>query len=218
MPEVDPVSVVYCVGRIGPTGVQLLGSAFAVGENLLATAAHVTQGDDRQLGLLIPKVKSIQDYQDTRDPSVTHTPLRIHAIDPVTDIALLKLDGKLPATVKLGTSDSVAVGEEVFVLGYPHADLARNVLTNFKAIVGAKVITGTPALGVKHLVINTQARMGQSGGPVLYKGNVVGLVVGVFSPIPSGKGIMLGNIDPYTLHQTTHVVSCEYVKEMLADG
>ena len=154
-----------------------------------------------------------------RDRQVRFVPLKIHAIDPITDVALVKTEQGLPfAALNLGSADQVGVGDEVSVLGFPHADLGRNVLTTFKAHVGAKVLTGTSAVGVKHLIINTQSRTGQSGGPVLHHGVGIGLVVGAFSPVAPGKGIMLGNVDPYTLHQTTHVVSAEYVTELLADG
>jgi len=40
------------------------------------------------------------------------------------------------------------------------------------------------------------------------------MVIGSYAPSIEG-GIRLGNIDPYTLHQTTHAVSAEYIASML---
>lgn len=218
MENVDPAQLVFAVGRIGPGGLQLLGTCFSVEQHLLATAAHVTAGDDRQLCVIPAKTKSLNDYQDNRSNQFQFLRASIHSINPTTDVALLKVETKLPAKLRLSSSDAADVGQTVKMWGYPHADLNRAVLTQFSAQVGAKVIVGTAATGVKHLVINSQARTGQSGGPVFLDSAVIGLVVGAFSPVPAGKGIMLGNIDPYTLHQTTHVVSAEYVGELLADG
>ena len=64
---------------------SLLGTAFALGGDKLGTAAHVVGGTDDNLALIIPRQRSLLDYQDSTDSQVQHTPVRIHAIDPIRD-------------------------------------------------------------------------------------------------------------------------------------
>jgi hypothetical protein len=67
----------------------------------------------------------------------------------------------------------------------------------------------------KHAVINIQSRPGQSGSLVFSPkdSTVSGVLIGAWVPGP--PGISLGGIDPRELHQTTHCVSAEYIKDML---
>ena len=68
----------------------------------------------------------------------------------------------------------------------------------------------------KNIVLNIQSRPGQSGSPIVIpeKRILAGILIGSYAPKTNG-GIIIGGIDPQTLHQTTHAVSVEYVKEML---
>jgi S1-C subfamily serine protease len=139
----------------------------------------------------------------------------VAAADPIRGIALLKFDGTAPA-FNLGTSDEVRPGDEVITLGYPHMDFGRLVLTQFTTEIGARILVGSRGLKSKHLLVNTQARVGQSGGPVVSKaGRVVGMVLGSYAP--HGAIVIISGIDPLTLHQTTHAISAEYILEMLRD-
>jgi ABC-type transport system involved in cytochrome bd biosynthesis fused ATPase/permease subunit len=89
------------------------------------------------------------------------------------------------------------------------------VLTLQPAIVGARILIASDGVKTKNIVINTQARSGQSGGPVFDapKSSVVAVLLGSYAP--EGGGMRLGDIDPQTLHQTTHAISAEYLKGML---
>jgi hypothetical protein len=41
------------------------------------------------------------------------------------------------------------------------------------------------------------------------------MITGGYSPTGAAGGIIIGGIDPQTLHQTTHAVSAEYIKGLL---
>lgn len=145
--------------------------------------------------------------------------LKIANYNPIHDICILELvnSGSVTFTYNLGGSDQVGSGSPVVSLGYPHADHGRLVLTQQSSMVGARVLLGAESVKVKHLVLNTQTRPGQSGGPV-FTGDgrsVCAMIVGGYSPAGSTGGISLGGIDPQTLHQTTHAVSAEYITGML---
>ncbi len=212
--------VVLPLARVGAGGAfGLLATCFAVGPNKFATAAHVTGPSDKGLVAIIDKVTSLTDYQDTTDTSCNAAYMKIVVYDPVHDICILELvdEGVVTFQYTLGSSDDVAPGDPVISLGYPHADHGRLVLTQQGSAVGARVLLGVNGLKVKHLVLNTQTRPGQSGGPVFTADGkkVCAMVLGGYSPNGAGSGISLGGIDPQTLHQTTHAVSADYIKILL---
>ncbi|WP_202797108.1 S1 family peptidase [Kribbella flavida] len=214
---IDLSQAVYAIGRNGPSGVQLLGTAFAVGANKIATAYHVVGGDDRDLVMIAPKIAHFSEYQDTADGRVNPLRLKIAAADPVRDLCVLQSDEfSLRFSYGLGSTDSSPPGTPIVTLGFPHANHGRLVLTQQNANVGARVLIENARQKNKHIILNTQAREGQSGGPVLSATmkEVVAILIGSYAP-GGGGGISLGGVDPHTLHQTTHAVSAEYLRAML---
>lgn len=213
----DLSQVVLAVGRQEAGGLGLLGTAFAVSSNRLATAYHVVGADDRGLQLVLPRINSMLDYQDTSDLRINSFPLTMVAADPIRDLCILEIkDLHIEFPYKLGTTDSTPIGAPVATWGFPHANFGRMVLTQQQAHVGARILIENSGRKNKHIVLNTQAREGQSGGPVLdtTTGTVVAVLLGSYAP-GGGGGISLGGVDPATLHQTTHAISAEYLKEML---
>jgi glycine cleavage system aminomethyltransferase T len=65
------------------------------------------------------------------------------------------------------------------------------------------------------IILNVQARPGQSGSPVLLSDGrtIAAMIIGSYAP-RAGGGISLGGVDPHTLHQTTHAISAEYIREL----
>jgi len=214
----DISQVVYTLGRKEPSGVSLLGTAFAVSNDKVATAYHVVGPSDENLVLVLPRVQSLSDYQDTTDRSLRTIPVSMAAPDPIRDIAVLQLPKtfRMNFTYSLTGSDYAPTGSEVFTLGFPHANFGRLVLTRQNAHVGARVLIENSGRKSKHLILNTQAREGQSGGPVMdtLGGNVLAMVIGSYAPGGGGM-ISIGGVDPATLHQTTHAISSEYIGDML---
>ena len=86
--------VVHPVGRITPSGISLLGTAFFINKaRLLATA-----NNDSGLVVIMNKSKSIQDYQDTSDNSVEYIPAKIKEINPIADIYILESPSTMQST------------------------------------------------------------------------------------------------------------------------
>lgn len=213
----DLSQYVFAVGRFEAGSVKLLGTAFSLGNSRVATAFHVVGAEDRNLVLIHPKVTSFLDYQDTSDTNVTSSPLSMVAADPIRDLCVLQLSGaSISGGFTLGSTDGVPPGNAVATLGFPHANFGRMVLTQQMAHVGARILIENSGQKSKHIVLNTQAREGQSGGPVLdvATGSVVGVLLGSYAP-GGGGGISLGGVDPATLHQTTHAISADYLGAML---
>lgn len=209
-------AIVVAVGRMSPAGVQLLGTAFALNKpGFLGTASHVVGTDDTNLVIAVKPLQTLHDYQDTSDQSVQLMHVKIHASDPFHDLVVLKADTPVSSTIKITGADAVHVGTPIASFGFPHADHGRMVLTQQDASIGARILIESGGIKAKHVVLNTQARPGQSGSPVFRRdtGELVAVLVGSYAP-GGGGSISLGGVDPHTLHQTTHAVSCEYLLKM----
>lgn len=215
----DVSQLVYALGRQEAGGLTLLGTAFAVGSRKVATAYHVTGASDDGLALVIPRFPNLLAYQDTSDTKVDMIPVRIVSADPLKDLCVLEIaatDVRISFGYGLSGTDAVPPGAPVVTLGFPHANFGRMVLTQQVAHVGARILIENSGQKSKHIVLNTQARDGQSGGPVFDAdlNAIVAVVLGSYAP-GGGGGISLGGVDPATLHQTTHAISAEYVGGML---
>jgi len=105
--------------------------------------------------------------------------------DPATDLALLKIEGKTPfATLPLGDSDKLRVGDWVMAIGNP---------LNFEKTVTVGVVSGkgrwaglSQATSAFESLIQTDAAInfGNSGGPLL---NTMGEVVGIDTAIANPR-------------------------------
>lgn len=210
--------VVHPVGRITPNGVSLLGTAFFINQpGLLATAAHVVGNNDNGLVIIMNRVNSIQDYQDTFNNQVNFITAKIKEVNPIYDVCLLKVPEKIQSTFTLSSTDSINVGENISLFGYPHCDHGRMVLTQQNTSVGAKILINSSGIMAKNIVLNIQSRPGQSGSPIVIpeSRSIAAMLIGSYAPQSNGGGISIGGIDPQTLHQTTHAISATYIKEMI---
>lgn len=213
----DASQVVYAIGRTTPSGLHLLGTAFSVGGGYFATPFHVATANDQGLHLLLPRIGSLNEYQDASSSQYRAVPVAMAAADPIKDICLLHQAAVDAGGLSLGSTDEVPVGGNVEIFGFPHAGHGRWILTQQHASVGARVLIASSGQKSKHIVLNVQARDGQSGSPVLNSSvpnRVVAMVLGSYAP-GGGGGISLGGVDPQTLHQTTHAVSAEYIAAMI---
>ena len=194
-----------------------LGTAFSLGGNRFATAAHVTGLCDAHLVLCLETVASSTAYQLDDQRPIDAVEAKIEHFDPITDVAVLNSPNisYLSKPVVIGT-DGLSIGDLVSSFGFPHANFSRVVMTYQENAVGAKVYLESHSLLVKHLVLNTIARPGQSGAPVYdEEGRIRAMIVGGYSPNSSEGEILMSGVDPLTLHQTTHAVSSEYLEEFV---
>jgi S1-C subfamily serine protease len=209
--------IVVVIGKITPNGVSMLGTGFIISKDgKIATTKHVVGSDPSNLVILAPHISDINAYQDTSDTRCHPVQTTVLEMDPIKDLCLLKADiyfsGILPM---IGSFDEVNVGEKVGIFGFPHCVAGRRVLTYQETEIGAKVLLESNSIKSKHAVINTQARPGQSGGIIFSSRlkKIIGVLVGAYAT--QGGGFSIGGINPQELHQTTHCISAEYLKEMI---
>jgi serine protease Do len=115
--------------------------------------------------------------------------------DPVTDIAVVKVDRGGLATAPLGRSTDLMIGEWVVALGNPFAYLLGNaeptVTVGVVSATGRNILPSGDQPGLYLDMIQTDAAInpGNSGGPLT---NALGEVVGVNSSIFSSSGGSIG--------------------------
>jgi serine protease Do len=115
--------------------------------------------------------------------------------DPVTDIAVVKVDRSGLPTIPLGKSTDLMIGEWVVALGNPFAYLLGNaeptVTVGVVSATGRNILPTGEQPGLYLDMIQTDAAInpGNSGGPLT---NALGEVVGVNSSIFSSSGGSIG--------------------------
>ncbi len=161
--------------------VQGLGSGFIISsDGVIITNQHVTGGADSIVVTL----------RDGRD-----FPATLRGEDPLTDIAVIKINASGLPTAPLGTSTDLMIGEWVVAIGNPFGYLLGNsepsVTVGVVSAVGRNLLPNSDQPGVYVHMIQTDASInpGNSGGPLV---NALGQVVGVNSSIFSNTGGSIG--------------------------
>jgi serine protease Do len=117
----------------------------------------------------------------------TEYPARIVGRDPLTDIALLKIDGARPLpNVRWGDSDAARVGDWVLAIGSPFG-LDNTVSSGIISGRGRDLHAGPYD---DFLQINAAMNRGNSGGPTFdLNGGVIGINTAIYSPNGGSVGI-----------------------------
>jgi len=111
---------------------------------------------------------------------------KIIGSDPLTDIALLKIDGiNRFKPVHLGDSDKVKIGDISIAIGNPFG-LDRTYTSGIISAIGRKDID---KMGNSHIQTDAPINQGNSGGPLI---NIDGEVIGVNRAIYSTSGGSVG--------------------------
>jgi serine protease Do len=123
---------------------------------------------------------------------------KIVGTDPLTDLALLKIDDKNLPFAELADSSQLQVGEWVLAIGNPWG-LEHTVTAGIVSSKGRQL--GIPGMPYQDF-IQTDAAInpGNSGGPLVnMKGEVVGINSIIYSPQGSGGNIGIGFAIPSSI-------------------
>lgn len=211
--------IVLVIGRIQNNVINMLGTCFSISAGkYIVVPKHVIGDSDENLSIILPNMRSVNEYQDTTITRCNIMGVKIVASDPFRDISILKpINPIRMPEIELGNTDDLRVMDQTFIVGFPHCTEGRKVLTVQEADVGAKILLETNNIKSKYIVVNTQTRPGQSGSLIYNKisNKIVGMLIGAFAP---ESGISLGGINPRELHQTTHCISAEYISNMIKEN
>jgi|GEM_PF-682744 len=149
------------------------GTGFFISEDgYLVTNYHVVEGSD-ELRVIFADGTEV-------DGELVGT-------DPLTDLAVIKVDGEVPGYVELGDSSELRPGERVIAIGSPLGAYSNTVTEGIVSGIGRRV-SGTNA-AIDNLIQHDAAiNPGNSGGPLF---TLDGKVVGVNTLVvrQSGNGI-----------------------------
>src|SRR5688572_17571459 len=143
----------------GPSSVRpQSGSGFVIeGDGQILTNYHVIQNAERIM------VK----FSDGRSLQA-----RVLGIDPDTDIALIKVDGRNLPVAAMGDSDTLRVGEWVCAIGNPLA-YEHTVTVGVVSYLGRKLFDSSLD---NYIQTDAAINFGNSGGPLINgRGEVVGI-------------------------------------------
>ncbi|MEM6252905.1 MAG: HhoA/HhoB/HtrA family serine endopeptidase [Cyanobacteria bacterium P01_D01_bin.156] len=169
----DPNFRQFFGGRVPQGGQERtergLGSGFIISDDgKIITNAHVVDGADTVTVTL-------------KDGRILDG--RVMGSDPVTDIAVIKVDERNLPTVELGNSDQLQPGEWSIAIGNP-LGLDNTVTVGIVSGVGrSSNQVGVPDKRVEFIQTDTAINPGNSGGPLL---NQQGEVIGVNTAIIRG--------------------------------
>lgn len=115
----------------------------------------------------------------------TVLPAKIIGSDQFTDLAVLKVDGVMPAVATLGNSDVLKPGESVIAIGSPLGDFKNTVTVGVVSAIGRSLDTGQGYLMENLIQTDAAINHGNSGGPLV---NLAGQVVGINTIIVRNTG------------------------------
>lgn len=176
--EVGP-AVVTVVGTVpgqmtwfGPTGESTVSGSgvFISEEGYILTNQHVVE-DAQELSVILA---------DGSQQAAT-----IVGTDIYADLAVLKIEGEVPAVAPLGNSDVLNPGETVIAIGSPLGDFKNTVTVGVISATGRSIDTGE-GYQIENLIQTDAAiNSGNSGGPLV---NLVGEVVGINTLVVRSTG------------------------------
>lgn len=121
----------------------------------------------------------------------SHHPAKYIGADQRNDVALIKIDpkGKQLATLKLGDSSTIQVGQKVLAIGNPFG-FQSTLTTGVVSAVGRTVQTSQTTAIEEAIQTDAAINRGNSGGPLIDShGNVIGINSAIYTPTGTTAGI-----------------------------
>jgi 2-alkenal reductase len=182
--------ITEAVEKIGPAVVTVVGTI--PGQNTVfgRTADQPVSGS----GVIISEQGYILTnhhvIEDTTEVSVIYAdgrqePAQVIGGDVFSDIAVLKVDGKIPATAHLGNSDSLKPGETAIAIGSPLGDFKNTVTVGVISAIGRSIDVSENYQMEGLIQTDAAINQGNSGGPLV---NLTGEVIGINTLIVRGSG------------------------------
>ena len=126
--------------------------------------------------------------EDTSEVSVIlsngqELPAEIVSTDVFSDLAVLRVEGDMPAVAAFGNSDNLKPGETVIAIGSPLGEFRNTVTVGVISATGRSLDTGNGYFMEDLLQTDAAINQGNSGGPLV---NLNGEIVGINTLIVRG--------------------------------
>lgn len=120
-------------------------------------------------------------------------PAQIVGADPISDLAVLKVDQAVPAIAQLGDSTQLKVGETVIAIGSALGDFKNTVTVGVISGLN-RTLQGNSGSNMENMIQTDAAiNSGNSGGPLI---NLSGQVIGINTAVVRGTSSSGGNAIP----------------------
>jgi S1-C subfamily serine protease len=167
----DPVAKIRPVVTGAQTSDKVLAQAIWLLESedeMFQATAFAVEG----LGMLTASHAIEQKTFASRPPhDYKKYEVEVLAKDDHTDIARIKIDGRMPVQLPIELSNSVQQGDDITLLGFPHYHVGDSVQIDRGSVTQSKMY-----FGIKHFISSCTIIKGNSGGSVL---NAINKVVGI---------------------------------------
>lgn len=164
-------AVVTVIGQVPGYGAVSSGSGVIVSEDgYVLTNNHVIE-DAEQLFIVLADGEQV--------------PAKLVGADPFSDLAVLKVNGPVPAVAVLGNSDALKPGETVIAIGSPLGDFKNTVTVGVISATGRNLDSGRGYLLENMIQTDAAINQGNSGGPLV---NLAGQVIGLNTLVVRGSG------------------------------
>lgn len=110
-------------------------------------------------------------------------PAKLVSRDAFSDLAVLKVEGNMPAVARLGNSELLKPGETVIAIGSPLGDFRNSVTLGVISATGRSIDTGDGYTLEDMIQTDAAINSGNSGGPLV---NLAGEVIGVNTLVVRG--------------------------------
>lgn len=174
------------------------GSGFIIAsEGYVITNNHVIEGAESVSVVLL---------------SGEERPAQVIGTDRFSDLAVLKIEGDVPAVVTLGNSDALRPGETVIAIGSPLGDFKNSVTVGVISATGRTIDTGEGYYLEGLLQTDAAINQGNSGGPLV---NLAGEVIGVNTLIvrTSSSGVTVEGLGFAIPSNTVQAVATQIIEK-----
>ena len=181
-------TITQAVEKVGPAVVTVVGTI----PGQITFFGRTTDGQVSGSGVIISPdgyiVTNNHVVENANDLSVilsdgTQLPAKLISTDIFSDLAVLKVDGKMPAVINIGNSDNLKSGETVIAIGSPLGEFRNTVTVGVISATGRTLDTGNGYSMEDLLQTDAAINQGNSGGALI---NLNGELVGINSLIVRG--------------------------------
>jgi len=181
-------AITQTVEKVGPAVVTVVGTV----PGQVTFFGRTPEGQSSGSGVIISSdgyiVTNNHVVENASDLTVilsdgTQLPAKLISTDIYADLAVLKVDGKMPTVISIGNSDNLKSGETVIAIGSPLGEFRNTVTVGVISATGRSLDTGNGYSMEDLLQTDAAINQGNSGGPLV---NLNGELVGINSLIVRG--------------------------------
>jgi serine protease Do len=185
-------AVVAAVKRVGPAVVTVVNTmpqqrVFGFfGDSVQQPKASGSGVVISPQGYIVTNNHVVESYQTLQVifADGTTVPADLVGTDQFADLAVIKVNGSVPAVAELGDSDKLQIGEAVIAIGNPLGDFKNTVTFGVISGLGRSLGIDQGATYEKMIQTDAAINQGNSGGPLV---NLAGQVVGINTAIVRGN-------------------------------